>query len=161
MGKKKGKKGRRKNDSDDESAGESPERLTSTRRPRGSAASPTGSFSGGAHTHNVGSVGSGGVQFKGTQHDRKDFNLVIAEDDADDSKALSWSQMRCGPQRYPRRHFCVVCGQPAPYRCPICAKIKVTTQSAANMNSRYLCSPACKEAHEETDCGKVKSSLAE
>eukprot|EP00923_Selenidium_pygospionis_P018200 GHVN01031874.1.p1 GENE.GHVN01031874.1~~GHVN01031874.1.p1 ORF type:complete len:182 (+),score=28.36 GHVN01031874.1:125-670(+) len=174
MVKKKGRGGRRrKNDSDDESAGESPERgLTLTKRlspgvERGQSFGSQSSFDEtpisrvdryrSRETASTPTPAGGRTPTTGKRHDRKEINLVIAEDDADDTRPLSWSQLRCGPSQYPRRPMCVVCGLPAPYKCALCAKLK--SSGSTVILSRYFCSLGCKETHELNDCGKVATKV--
>eukprot|EP01068_Selenidium_serpulae_P003097 Selendium_serpulae@DN2880_c0_g1_i3.p1 len=97
-------------------------------------------------------------------HDKKDVNLVLAEDNADETRPVSWSSMYVGPSAYPRRPLCVVCAKPAMYKCPLCLKLKPSAGlsggavggfAGARRNlSRYVCSTECKTIHSETDCGK-------
>ncbi|EEA07070.1 uncharacterized protein CMU_034560 [Cryptosporidium muris RN66] len=88
-----------------------------------------------------------------TSRERKEVALVLAEDELDNDRNITWSSIAVDPSKLPRRFFCVVCGCFGKYRCYECYKSK------SNQINRYVCSLRCYNIHKDVDCGKPKNSL--
>ncbi|OII75632.1 hypothetical protein cand_030620 [Cryptosporidium andersoni] len=88
-----------------------------------------------------------------TSRERKEVALVLAEDELDNDRNITWSSIAVDPSKLPRRFFCVVCGCFGKYRCYECYRSK------SNQINRYVCSLRCYNIHKDVDCGKPKNSL--
>eukprot|EP01070_Trichotokara_eunicae_P006596 Trichotokara_eunicae@DN5055_c0_g1_i1.p1 len=84
----------------------------------------------------------------------KDVSLILTEDDADATKAITWNDYASPPSMLPPHTLCSVCSQTATVKCNECTKTK------GRPVIRYLCSRRCRQMHDTSGlCQKTKSYI--
>lgn len=66
---------------------------------------------------------------------------MLLEDHPRPPRLVSYDQLLAAPSKKPKRNFCAVCGDHAPYTCPKCT-------------ARFCCL-RCSDVHEQTQCLKM------
>mmetsp|Transcript_13018 Transcript_13018/g.24181 ORF Transcript_13018/g.24181 Transcript_13018/m.24181 type:complete len:158 (+) Transcript_13018:2591-3064(+) len=74
---------------------------------------------------------------------RKPLDILVAEDAA--SGLPNFTSMTVAKSRYPRRHFCSICGYLSKYTCVRCGQ--------------RFCKKSCALVHRETQCLKFADSI--